>query len=113
MRVRVIKVSNVTDHIGRDKFMMNCFTAFFDKLELVDWEIPQNITESFKSADLITCGDGQLSRIVFNIGRNRYRMICGYLFGVSEVILFVKFVGTHKEYDKVNVCNIDMFKTVK
>lgn len=113
MRVRVIKISNVTEHIGRDKFMMKCFNTFFQKLELVDWEIPQNITQSFKSADLITCGDGQLSRIVFNIGRNQYRMICGYLFGIKEVVLFVKFVGTHKEYNHVDVCKVDMFKTVK
>ncbi len=37
-------------------------------------------------------------------------MICGYYFGVKEVILYIKFVGTHKEYDKVNVCTIDLFK---
>ena len=52
MRVRVIKTSNVID-----KFMMKCFNTFFDKLELVDWEIHQNITQSFETADLITCGD--------------------------------------------------------
>lgn len=103
MRLRVIKTSNVTEPIGTDKFMMKCFNAFFVRLELVDWQIPQNITQTFKSADLITCADGQLSRVVFNIGRNRYRLICGYLFGRNEVVLFVKFVGTHKEYDNVNV----------
>lgn len=110
MRVRVIKISNVKNHVGNDKHMMKCFSTFFEKIQFVNWEIPQNIMETFKSSDLITCSKGQLNRVVFNICRNRYRMICGYHFGGSEVILFIKFVGTHQEYDKVDVCTINMFK---
>lgn len=113
MRVRVIKKRNVYSHIGTNKQMANYFDIFFTKLQYVDWQIPQDITQTFKSADLITCGSGELSRIVFNIGRNRYRMICGYHFGKKEIILYVKFVGTHKEYETIDICNIDLFKEVK
>ncbi|NEN24754.1 type II toxin-antitoxin system HigB family toxin [Cryomorpha ignava] len=93
--------------------MSKCFDNFFEKLKYVDWEIPQNITQTFKSADLITCGNGQLSRIVFNVGRNKYRMVCGYFFGRTEVILYVKFVGTHKEYDSIDICSFNLFNDVK
>jgi len=113
MQVRVIKIANVINHIGMNKYMVKCFDDFFEKLKYVDWVIPQNITQTFKSADLITCGDGQHSRIVFNIGRNRYRMICGYYFGRKEVILYVKFVGTHRESESVDICSIDLFKELK
>jgi len=113
MRVRVIKRSNVFRHIGKDKYMSKCFDDFFDKLQYVDWIIPQDITQTFKSADLVTCSSETFNRIVFNIGRNRFRMICGYYFGKNEAILYIKFVGTHKEYDAVDVCKIDMFKVIK
>lgn len=110
MQVRVIKKSNVFVLINQNKDMANYFHQFFQKLSYADWSIPQDVTKSFKSADLITCGEGAMSRMVFNVGNNKYRMICGYYFGVKEVILYIKFVGTHKEYDKVNVCTIDLFK---
>lgn len=90
--------------------MLKYFNDFFDKLEYVKWSKPQDVTKTFKSADLITCKKGNFSRFVFNIGRNRYRLICGYRFGPKDVVLFVKFVGTHKEYDQVDVCEIEMFK---
>lgn len=110
MDVRIIKKSNVRK-ITEGNFLMNkYFEEFFDKITFSNWNSPQDITRQFRSADLITCKNGQRSRIVFNIGRNKYRMICGYWFREVEVILYVKFVGTHKEYNSIDVCQIDMFK---
>jgi len=40
-------------------------------------------------------------RVVFNIGGNMYRLIVKIGFGGQTV--FVKFVGTHREYDDVDV----------
>lgn len=110
MDVRIIKKSSVRK-ITEGNFLMNkYFEEFFDKLTFSNWTNPQDITKQFKSADLITCKKGQRSRIVFNIRRNNYRMICGYWFRKIEVILYVKFAGTHKEYDNIDVCQVDMFK---
>lgn len=110
MDVRVIKKSNVRGVTEGNKLMSKYFEEFFEKLNYSNWNKPQDITRQFKSADLITCKKGLRSRIVFNIGRNRYRMICGYWFRSIEVVLYVKFVGTHKEYDSLDVCQVNMFK---
>jgi mRNA-degrading endonuclease HigB of HigAB toxin-antitoxin module len=110
MNVRVIKKSNVRQTIGTNRLMLKYFEEFFDKLGYATWNKPQDITQQFKSADLITCKNGQRSRVVFNIGRNRFRMICGYWFRTKEVVLSIKFVGTHKEYNDLTVCEVDMFK---
>ena len=71
---------------------------------------PQELIKAIPNSDLITCKRTQQSRIVFNIGSNKYRMICGYLFKSNSTILFIKFVGTHQEYDKVDICEVNMFK---
>jgi len=51
--------------------MSKAIADFFDKLEYGSWEIPQDITQTFKSADLIYCPKVIKNRIVFNIGRNK------------------------------------------
>lgn len=56
---------------------------------------PNEVISLFKGAD--TVGNG---RIVFNICRNKYRLIVKYEY--SKKIAFVRFIGTHKEYDAIN-----------
>jgi mRNA interferase HigB len=53
---------------------------------------------TFGSADLL---GNRSSRVVFDIAGNTYRMICKYAFGVKQVHLFVCWIGTHAEYDKL------------
>ena len=55
---------------------------------------------TYRSTDFL--GNGS-SRVVFDIGGNKYRMICKYAFGDKLVHLFICWIGTHAEYDKL--CN--------
>ena len=111
VKVRIIKWSNVLLLCRKDKTMLNAFEDFRRRLKFANaCSNPQDLVQSFQNSDLITCPKLKQSRIVFNIGNNKYRMICGYIFKVKTTILFVKFVGTHKEYDKVDSCKINMFK---
>ena len=54
--------------------------------------------ETFPSADLL--GDGT-EKVIFDIGGNNYRIICKYWFSRDDVHLYVKWIGTHAEYDKL------------
>jgi len=109
MKVKVIKLANVWKICENDIKMEKAFRNFYNQLKFCDWEIPNDIIRSFSSADIITCANQSFNRIVFNIGGNKYRMICGYKFGINSVILYIRFVGTHKKYDKVDVCKVNMF----
>lgn len=51
------------------------------------------------------------NRIIFNIGGNRYRMICKYHFGKVNVHLFIMWIGTHAEYSKL--CDKSLQYTIK
>ena len=108
VKVNVVKWINVLEVVDEDKEMLNAFVKFYSKLRTVEWKTPNDVLLTFNSADIVKCKSG--NRIVFNVGGNKYRLICGYYFGKSIMQLFVKFVGTHKEYNKVDACKIEMFK---
>jgi len=50
----------------------------------------------YRSASII--GD---TKVVFNIAGNKYRLIVTINYHAK--IVFIKFIGTHKQYDKINI----------
>lgn len=69
------------------------------KAKYADWKLPTDIQSTYGTADYLGKG---CDRVVFDIGGNDYRMICSYFFGEKEVHLFICWIGTHPEYDKIN-----------
>ncbi len=98
MRVRLIKEKSIQDFVDKHAVSKNAFRNWLDVLKGADWTIAENIQDTFGSADLLGGGS---KRVVFDIGGNNYRVICGYLFGRKEVHLFVCWIGTHAEYTKL------------
>ena len=70
--------------------------AWYDEAAKANWETPNEIKAQYKSASVLKGG-----RVVFNIHGNRYRLVVkiNYDFGV----IYIRFVGTHEAYDKINV----------
>ena len=65
-----------------------------------NWENPNQVIEIFPSADII-----RNNRIVFNICHHKYRLIVAFRY--KKQMAFVRFIGTHKEYDRItNIKNI-------
>ena len=69
--------------------------AWFADAEKAIWRTPNEVKESYGNASII--GN---SRVVFNIGGNKYRLIVAIDYQTSFVL--VKFIGTHKEYDEID-----------
>ncbi|RYD46193.1 MAG: type II toxin-antitoxin system HigB family toxin [Verrucomicrobiaceae bacterium] len=59
------------------------------------WNEPNIIKQRYPSADVLPG-----NRIVFNIKGNAYRLIVRIHYNTG--IIFIRFVGTHAEYDKIN-----------
>ena len=59
------------------------------------WKNPNEIKKVFPNADNV--GN---NRIVFNICHNRYRLIVVFRYNIQ--MAFIRFIGTHKEYDKIS-----------
>ena len=64
-----------------------------------NWQNPAEIKEKFRSASIL-----KDSRVVFNICGNKYRLIVKINFPAS--IVYIRFVGTHKEYDAIDAGTI-------
>jgi mRNA interferase HigB len=73
--------------------------VWHDEAKKAEWSNFQDIKSQFKSASIV--GN---DRIVFNIKGNDYRLIVLILFRKGKI--FVRFIGTHKEYDKIDARNI-------
>jgi mRNA interferase HigB len=110
MKPKFIKWKNVEAFCDNDHLKNKAFKQFYQRAKYSDWNKPKDIIETFGKADLVTCKNGR-PRIVFNIARNRFRLVCGYSFRIKTVNLYIKFVGTHKDYDAIDVCKVDMFKS--
>lgn len=73
--------------------------AWFDEARHAKWVKPQDIKDKYRNASFIAD-----NRVVFNIHGNKYRLIVAlkYEFGVG----YIRFIGTHKQYDAINAKTI-------
>lgn len=62
---------------------------------LSDWNDFHAIKQTFNSVDAI--GN---DRFVFNVGGNKYRIVALIHFNTRTI--YLRFVGTHKQYDKID-----------
>lgn len=60
-----------------------------------DWSSLSDIKQDFNSVDYV-----KNDRYVFNIKGNQYQLIAMIHFRVRS--LYIRFIGTHSEYDKVD-----------
>jgi mRNA interferase HigB len=63
------------------------------------WKNPGDVKKTYASASILKQG-----RIVFNIKGNKYRLVVRVNF--EKQWLFIRFIGTHEEYNKVDAENI-------
>ena len=63
------------------------------------WQSPQQIKKQYGSASILKGG-----RVVFNIGGNKYRLVVAMDY--RRQACYVKFLGTHRQYDAINAENV-------
>ncbi len=70
--------------------------AWFGEAAKADWASPAAIKAAFGNASIV--GN---NRAVFNIGGNKYRLVVRVNYPYR--VIYVRFVGTHAQYDQINV----------
>lgn len=77
--------------------------AWFDVVAKAQWRSPSDVKAAFGNASII--GN---NRVVFNIKGNDYRLIVAIAYKMQWV--YVKFIGTHKQYDAIDAATVDQSK---
>lgn len=73
---------------------------WYDTVDKTSFANPNEVIQFFNTADIV--GNG---RVVFNIARNKYRLVVKFEY--ERQFVFVRFIGTHKEYDQItDIANI-------
>lgn len=63
------------------------------------WKSPQELKAQFGNASVL-----KNNRVVFNIAGNKYRLVVAIDY--PRQAMFVKFIGTHEQYDEIDVENV-------
>src|SRR5512133_3098595 len=69
--------------------------SWYHDVKMAEWKSSNELKQHYKNASIL--GDG---RVVFNIKGNEYRLIVAIDYEFQ--VIFIRFIGTHKQYDKIN-----------
>ncbi len=74
----------------------NPLLAWYHEVLKEDWDTPAKIKAKYGNASIVDD-----NRVIFNIKGNAYRLVGKINYRYR--IVYVRFVGTHAEYDEVDV----------
>lgn len=73
--------------------------AWYHDAKRARWKTPADIKNVYRNASFV--GN---NRVVFNIKGNQYRLVVAIQY--QHGIIYIRFVGTHAEYDKIDASTI-------
>ena len=99
--MRIIAVSRLREFWGRPgrSDAEQPLRAWVSVVKAADWSKPTDMKAMFRSADILAN-----DRVVFNIGGNKYRLVVAVHYRDKRV--YIRFVGTHAEYDRIDAATV-------
>ena len=77
--------------------------AWFARVEAAKWVTSADIKAMFVRASIVSA-----ERVVFDIKGNDYRLVAAIDY--EHGVVYIKWIGTHKEYDKIDVRSVSYVK---
>jgi mRNA interferase HigB len=97
--MRIFSRKTLSDYWQRNAVVKPALSAWFAEAEKANWKSPTDIKKDYPSASILAD-----NRVVFNIKGNSYRLIVKINYDYGQV--FIRFIGTHAEYDSINALTI-------
>jgi mRNA interferase HigB len=94
--VRIIKKGTLRDYWELNQDAEQPLKAWFKEAKVADWKTPRDVKAMYGNASVV--GD---NRIVFNIAGNKHRLVVK--FNYPYRVGYIRFIGTHAEYDEIDV----------
>ena len=73
--------------------------AWFAVAKVAEWRRPADIKAQIRTASIL-----RGNRIVFNIAGNKYRLVVHARYDLRRI--YIRFVGTHRDYDRIDAGDI-------
>lgn len=70
--------------------------TWYQVVRQADWATPAAVKATYGNASIL-----EANRVCFNIAGNKYRLVVKINYPYR--IVYIRFIGTHADYDKVNV----------
>lgn len=93
--MRIIKRSTLRAFWQANPAAEQALKAWFQEARTADWKTPHEVKARYAHASIIAD-----NRVVFNIAGNRYRLVVKFNYDYG--LAYIRFVGTHAEYDSIN-----------
>src|SRR3989337_3761982 len=93
--MRVISVKTLREYGQIHPDVEQPLKAWKAEAENAAWKTPDEIKQRYRSADFLAG-----NRVVFNLKGNDYRMVVKIHYNTG--IVYIRFIGTHAEYDKID-----------
>ncbi|RYE89496.1 MAG: type II toxin-antitoxin system HigB family toxin [Cytophagaceae bacterium] len=95
----IISYAPIRDFTETNPAVGDALEAWYFTCKAADWKSFADVRRSFNTVDFV--GN---DRYVFNIKGNHYRLVAMIFF--SRRTIFIRFVGTHREYDAIDVTTV-------
>ncbi|HRJ41380.1 MAG: type II toxin-antitoxin system HigB family toxin [Caldilineaceae bacterium] len=97
--MRIIARSTLREFWQRHSDAEEVLQSWYDETIQAEWQTPADIRDVYQSASFLAN-----NRVVFNIRGNRYRLIVQIHYNTK--IVYIRFVGTHAEYDRIDALTV-------
>lgn len=94
--MRVVAKRTLREFWERFPDAEDALKTWYSEAEAASWQNPAEIKDQYRSASIV-----KDSRVVFNICGNKYRLVVKISY--KNAVVLIRFVGTHKEYDAIDV----------
>jgi mRNA interferase HigB len=94
--MRVIAKRSLREFWQRHPEAEGPLLAWYREVQQADWDTPAKVKEKYRNASIV----GR-NRVVFNIKGNDYRVVVHVNYPYR--VVYIRFVGTHAEYDRIDV----------
>jgi mRNA interferase HigB len=95
--VRVISRKALRSFWGKHPDAKGALQAWFTEARKARWRSTSEVKQQYPSASFVAN-----SRIIFNVKGYKYRLIVLF----RPPIIYIRFVGTHAEYDQIDAATI-------
>ena len=106
LHMRVIAIKTLKEFWEATPKAKQALLAWYEEAEVAQWKNPNELKQQYRNASIVTD-----KRVIFNIHGNDYRLIVDIEYRLK--IVFIVWIGTHKQYDKVDAKKVSYVKTSK